>query len=367
MRLNVAFASLTQNTRGPARDQTRGFVRALELAEQLQVPRYEIEPLVALAAFEMGAGNYSVAVGLAERVARLAAESGDPLALLVSDRILAQTLHFAAEHGRARNHARRALTNPALAIPIGYSPLQVDRRVSMRIILARIEWLQGFPDRALKTSEEALTHARADGPFAVCQALALAACPIALWRGDNDVANRLVAELLEYSTRYTLGHWHSWGTLFQAVLSLRLTGRQTSDGARGEPDGLRAVGALQLDTIATLAEQADAATIRRAESGSAPWCAAEVLRVKGENGRQSGEMRVADVEAIFRSSLRLARQQNAQAWELRTAISLARIYREQDQSGAARKVLEPVCKRFREGTDTADLQKAIALLTEIMA
>src|SRR5262249_27309091 len=159
------------------------------------VRKYQIEPLVGMAAFEMGAGDYPAAVATAARVAELAKDSGDPLAILVSDRILAQTLHFVGDHKQARDHATRTIANPARMIPIGYSPLQVDRRVSMRIILARIEWVEGNPDRAVSVAAEALDHASADSPFALCQALALAACPIALWRGDNDTARLLVSQL----------------------------------------------------------------------------------------------------------------------------------------------------------------------------
>ena len=60
----------------------------------------------------------------------------------------------------------------------------------MSIVLSRILWLQGFADEAAIVVEQAIDHSEADGPPALCQALSLAACPVALWRGDTPAQRR---------------------------------------------------------------------------------------------------------------------------------------------------------------------------------
>ena len=65
--------------------------------------------------------------------------------------------------------------------------------------------------------------------------------------------------------------------------------------------------------------------------------------------------------------MRLAQQQSAKFWELRAAVSLARLWREQGKRDAARDLLAPVYNWFTEGFDTLDLKEAKALLEELAA
>jgi predicted ATPase len=77
---------------------------------------------------------------------------------------------------------------------------------------------------------------------------------------------------------------------------------------------------------------------------------------------QGGSDAVAATEQNFQRALDWGRRQGALAWELRTATSLARLWRDQGNSAAAREVLQPVYDRFTEGFETADLRSARALL-----
>jgi predicted ATPase len=74
---------------------------------------------------------------------------------------------------------------------------------------------------------------------------------------------------------------------------------------------------------------------------------------------------VAKAEAYFQHSLSVARAQQAKSWELRTAVSLAQLRRDQGKRDEARDVLIPVYARFVEGFDTRDLKEAKALLDEL--
>jgi predicted ATPase len=70
-------------------------------------------------------------------------------------------------------------------------------------------------------------------------------------------------------------------------------------------------------------------------------------------------------QAYFERALAVARQQRAKSWELRAAMSMARLRRDQGKRGDARELLAPVYGWFTEGFDTRDLKEAKALLDEL--
>ena len=95
------------------------------------------------------------------------------------------------------------------------------------------------------------------------------------------------------------------------------------------------------------------------------WFEAEVNRVAGEVALMLSEPDTAKAEAYFNRALTVARQQQAKSWELRAAISLARLLREEGKVQQARGLLAPVYRWFTEGFDTRDLKEAKALLDEL--
>ena len=95
------------------------------------------------------------------------------------------------------------------------------------------------------------------------------------------------------------------------------------------------------------------------------WCEAEVNRIAGEIALKSPEPDAAKAEAYFERALAVARQQQAKSWELRAAMSMARLWRDQGKRDEARDLLAPVYGWFTEGFDTLDLKEAKALLDEL--
>jgi predicted ATPase len=89
---------------------------------------------------------------------------------------------------------------------------------------------------------------------------------------------------------------------------------------------------------------------------------AEAYRLQGELLLQQAVPDVAQAEACFQQALIMARRQQAKSWELRVAISLSRLWQQQGRRQAAHDLLAPLYGWFTEGFDTADLQKAKALL-----
>jgi hypothetical protein len=176
--------------------------------------------------------------------------------------------------------------------------------------------------------------------------------------------------LLDHSARHSLTYWHLWGRCFDTALKLR-HGDAVEKLERCRRELLRdpLCGAPHLEMLGTLGEQlVGAEAIARAETGRAGWCAAEILRAKGEIILKTGASDAASAaDALFRRSLDMARQQDALSWELRAATSLARLWQNQGRMRQAHDLLMPVYGRFTEGFGTADLMTARTLLEQLAA
>jgi len=109
------------------------------------------------------------------------------------------------------------------------------------------------------------------------------------------------------------------------------------------------------------------------DKGGEHFYEAELYRLRGELRRQQaglggeqtaplGAQTAHEVELCFRQALDIAHGQQAKAWELRAAMSLSRLWRQQGKRDEARELLAPIYGWFTEGFDTADLQEAEALL-----
>jgi predicted ATPase len=94
---------------------------------------------------------------------------------------------------------------------------------------------------------------------------------------------------------------------------------------------------------------------------------AETYRTAGEIALMSPEPDAAKAEGYFERALAVARQQQAKSWELRAAMSMARLWRDQGKRQQARELLAPVYDWFTEGFETLDLKEAKALLEELHA
>jgi predicted ATPase len=90
------------------------------------------------------------------------------------------------------------------------------------------------------------------------------------------------------------------------------------------------------------------------------WFAAELNRHKGRLLLRQGNSEAA--EELYRKALSIAEEQGAKLWELRAAVSLARLRRDQGRCAEARDLLAPIYGWFTEGFDTPDLKEAKALL-----
>ncbi len=110
-----------------------------------------------------------------------------------------------------------------------------------------------------------------------------------------------------------------------------------------------------------------AEAITAVETTKETWCEAEINRIAGEIALMSLEQNTSKAEAYFERALAVARAQQAKSWELRAAMSMARLWRDQDKRQQAHDLLAPVYGWFTEGFDTINLKEAKALLDELQA
>jgi predicted ATPase len=91
------------------------------------------------------------------------------------------------------------------------------------------------------------------------------------------------------------------------------------------------------------------------------WFEAEINRIAGEITLLLQEPDAAKAEAYFERALGVAREQQAKSWELRAAMSMARLWHAQGMREKARALLAPIYGWFTEGFDTLDLKQAKVL------
>jgi predicted ATPase/DNA-binding winged helix-turn-helix (wHTH) protein len=342
--------------------------RTLAMARQLDDPRACIQPLVTQIVVQIQQGKFDAAVNTTEALDRVAAQTDDGIASLLADRVGAQSQHFFGNHDRARTLAERVLRHPAPSIPLRYNVIAVDRRVSMRIILARIAWLSGRADQAKAIAAEATELSLTDGPASICQALGMAACPIAFWMGDLPAAVGLVQQLLDYSRRSAFSRWTQLALCYERSLGLLSGTPPVSLRAEDMLDDTVPDGAFFRETLATISDEwIDQPTLERARLGLCGWAGPEILRAAAvrELATSRSSTTFANVTAACELAVTTARAQQAVAWQLRSTYSLAQVRVSEGNARAAAALLRDVLSTLPPAPDTPDRIAACRLLSEL--
>jgi predicted ATPase len=107
------------------------------------------------------------------------------------------------------------------------------------------------------------------------------------------------------------------------------------------------------------------AALQEVEENGVCYIEAEIWRLQGEFWLRQATPETSRAATCFEQALAVARRQQAKWWELRAAMSLARLWQQQGKRDEAHQLLAPVYGWFTEGFDTADLQDAKALLAEL--
>jgi predicted ATPase len=297
---------------------------------------------------------------------------------MLADRLLAVSLHFLGDQNAARRHIDRVNASvDLLAEKPRIFPL--DLKISTHYFRARILWLQGLADQAQRIVGDNIEEGRANGhALTFCSVLGQAACPIAFLAGDFDAAERHGDMLLEHSERHAIRLWRIWAGCFKGMvmakrgsidagLALLRSEIERAGDARLLPRFLLPLGELaaclgeanEIERGLAAVDQA----LERCNAKHEQWYVPELLRIKGELIlKDKRHQATASAEQCFSEGLKLARQQGALFWELRSALSLARFSIGHDRETDARKILATVHGAFTEGHQIADFREAKTLL-----
>jgi class 3 adenylate cyclase/predicted ATPase len=373
MRLGAVFLTVKGHA---APDTGRAYARARELWERLGSPS-ELVGIPYGESFHLAfVGQLDRAQDVAQDLLRLSSHRNDSTGLVLGHYSAGRNLLFAGRFASSRSHLEEAIalydpnSHRSLVHQIGIPPLEASKAY-LGIVLV----CSGFLDEGSGRSSAVIAEARAlaHAPTLVS---GLVLSIVALWLvGDNAALDERVNELIVMANEHGFPLFRAVGTTVRGWLQTR-NGNVTEGlsllerGSRA----YRATGAVlwtpyllalvagacdiagRVEEALALLDEALQITDRTGEL----WFAAELSRHKGELMLQQGHAEAA--EELYCKALSIAREQEAKLWELRAAVSLARLHRDQGQCAKGHDLLAPVYGWFTEGFTSPDLREAKALL-----
>jgi class 3 adenylate cyclase/tetratricopeptide (TPR) repeat protein/DNA polymerase III delta prime subunit len=354
----------------------QAYTRARELAERLDDTPSLFTAVYGLWQSTVASGMVVSASGLSDRLLRLTEGNADDGLRLQAHHSAWSTSMFAGNPAVARDHceAGRRLYDPERHRSHRLLYGGHDPGVCAGCFGGQVDWLLGHPERGLALSTAALALAeRIVHPFSLLEAL-LCNAMLHLDCGEPEIAlQRLdAAEALAAEQRLSFvleprllrgAALIAQGAFADAVTTLR-QGHEAWRVNQSRPLGfalLAAVLVQQGEHAAALAMVRDGLRVQE-ETGHGLWHA-ELHRFEGI--ALFGLSRLEESQVALEEALCVARRQQARAYELRAATSLARLWRDQGKVQQARELLAPVYRWFTEGFDTRDLKEAKALLDEL--
>jgi predicted ATPase len=381
LELYLALGTAVQATKGyAALEVEHAYTRARELCRQLGETPQLFPVLRGLWGLHFLRGELRAARELGEQLLTFAHQTQDPTLLIEAHYALGATLSFWGDLTAARTHLEQGIAlynfrqHHSSAFLYGHDP-----GVACLCHAAYVLWYLGYPDQAVKRSQEALTLAQAvSHPNSLAFALNYAAA-IYLLRREGSLARERIEALIVLSTEHGFAHW----------LAIGLTGRGAAFVLQGQPEeGLRQLrqglaahrtsgaGVARLAALHLLAQACGqagqteeglrvVAAVAELDKTSARLFEAGLLVIKGRLLLLRSAAHHAEAEACFHKAIEIARKQQAKMWELRATVSLARLWQQRGKKKQAHKMLAKIYGWFTEGFDTKDLQEAKALLAEL--
>jgi predicted ATPase/class 3 adenylate cyclase len=351
----------------------RLYTRARELCERVGEPLQLFRVLEGLWHAHGSRGDYQTRRALGEELLSLAQRLQDPDLLLEAHHALWTTLLSGGELAAARCHLAQGmkLYDPQrhrthAALYSGHDP-----GVCCRMQAARSLWLLGYPDQAVAGIQAALALAQQLAhPLSLTMALRWAAEVHYLRREAPQTRTHAEAAMTIATDQgfpeqvAMAAPLRNWGLVAHGQGEERIARlHQSLHAFQGRLDyrALLAEAFAQVGQITKGLEALAEGLATVAKSGGRCW-EAELYRLRGELLLQQTATQPEEAEACFQQALTVARRQQAKSWELRAAMSLARLWQQQGKRAEAYELLAPIYGWFTEGFDTDDLQEAKVLL-----
>jgi class 3 adenylate cyclase/predicted ATPase len=375
-----ALGAVLQAVKGFAAPETgRAYDRARELWEQLGSPPEFLRIPYGQSRHHAFRGEFELAHRLDEDLLRLSRERSDSSGLVLGHISFGRNLCAAGRFAAARSHLEAGL---ALYDPISHRSLVhqvgIGPGVSLRGFFGFVLFCLGFLDEALAQTNAAIAEARtlAHAPSLAASLAFGTHCHFRL--GNLSASGELADEVIAIAIELGFPHWRAQGTIGRGWAKFK--NGDVMEGMSLLRSGLgnyRATGAEQwmseyLSLMASACEitgQVEEAlalldeALQIVERTGERWFEAELNRQKGQLLLR--QRHTEDAEELYRTALRIAREQEAKLWELRAAASLARLRRDQGRRAEALDLLSPIYGWFTEGFDTQDLKEAKTLLAEL--
>jgi predicted ATPase len=305
--------------------------------------------------------------------------------LLIGHRLIGNARVLTGDLVEGRAQYDRAF---ALGYGTDYRPLATrfgqDIQVATLSFRSLVLWLLGYPAAALDDADAAIKDAREIGHAATLMyTLNQTTMFVHIPCGNYTTAKAALQEVVTLAEEKGALSWKALGILNKACV-LTLTGK-AADAIEGFISGMtlyQTTGAtiwrpLYLTYLARAyaeigqfkdAWRRVAEAMKAMEKSKETWFEAEVNRIAGEIALSSSEAdNAAKAGAYFERALAIAREQQAKSWELRAAMSMARLWSDQGKRQQAHDLLAPVYGWFTEGFDTLDLKEAKTLLNTLAA
>jgi class 3 adenylate cyclase/predicted ATPase len=391
IKLQVALINALFHVKGYAAPETKAAAeqarllieQAKALGEAPEDPLLLFSVLYGFWVANLVAFNSDVCVDLARQFLSLAEKQEATAPLMVGHQILGISVLSAGDIAEGRAHYDQAI---ALYDPVKHRPL-VTRfgQDSAVVVLSRrsaAAWLLGYPEGALADADHALRDARESGHAATLMYALSHGSLVRYQCGNYASANLVFDELIALAEEKGTLFWKAFGLMNQGcactltgqasdavrLITSGLTARQSTGTTMGMPFFLSHLARAQ----AELGKFEDAwcsigEAMTATETTKERWCEAEVHRTAGEIALLGPDPDSAKAEAYFKRALAVARTQQAKSWELRAAMSMARLWRDQGKWDDARDLLAPIYGWFTEGFATLDLKETKALLDELHA
>jgi predicted ATPase/class 3 adenylate cyclase len=391
IKLQVALVNALMHTKGHAAPETAASLdRARALMEQAEsLGESPEDPLLLFSVlYGFWVANYigfnsDALLDLATECLALAEKRGTMVPLMLGHRLVGTSLMCTGAVAESLAHYDQAIAiyepaeHRALASRFGQ-----DVRVAALSYRAWALWLLGFPEGAARDAEQALKEAREIGQAATLMYALAHTSFTHMCCGRYAAASAEANELVPLADERGSLFWGSLGMLVQGCV-LALTGK-VSDAVHVITSGIigrRSTGATALEPIclsylagahAELDNFDDALScIREAmtkvETTKESWFEAEIERMAGEIALLLPDPDATKAEEYFEHALAIARRQQAKSWELRAAVSMARLWYVQGKRQQAHDLVAPVYGWFTEGFDTLDLREAKTLLEQLKA
>jgi predicted ATPase len=389
-RMQVALGSSTMPVRGYAHAEMQAaYDRARILCESTGDAVQLGYALLGLSIFHSNRGELEAGAAFAERVLRLAQQTGDEAHRIIGHAQAAIPKLYQGKFTEALDHCERAISlyDPTRHRGIAFLS-GTDQGVAAIGLDAWSLWHLGYPERAASRTRQGIELARKlEHPFSLAYALFFD-IGVHNWSRETDLLHAPVEEVIALGHANGFPLWRGLGMTVRGWVRAWCQGDAsaidemlegiTLAGSTGLQGGIPAVIALLGSAYQAVGLYADA--LQTVESAFAlatqtdqSYWDAELHRMKGEllleeiNSPESttASERVANAETWLRRAIDIARAQGGRSFELRSSVSLAKLLRTRGQAAEARDLLRPIYARFTEGLRTPDLREAGALLAEL--